>query len=226
MKAKKNLTLQTIIALIFCPLLFTSLQKFDFNKQNSLNVPPYHLTPQLFKFITLGYWPAASDALWIGTLQKIGAKTFTPELKQSTAEFYDLATDLDPYFFELYNQAGPTLSSLFHDGASATLILQKGIRVYENGLTQPKFWPTPFSLYLYQAYIYAFLENDWAHAKATFLAASEIKGAPYYLTEMKVWLKEEHSENELARRVLHMMINNTKDEDLKESYQEMLKKYE
>lgn len=209
-----------IIAIVSVPILgWVSLHTPVF-KQNSYQNKQFHYTPQFFKLITAGYWPAAVEGMWISLLQGNG----------DAAEFYDLATDLDPYFYELYEQAGIHFSFFKEDGVNAVHFLGKGISNFENRVKpmpekfQKRFWNHPYTLYIFQAYTYGFVLNDWPNCKAYFLKAAEIEGAPSYLQAMKGWLKEKGSEKALGERILNLLVKNTEDPEKKKIFEQKLAK--
>jgi hypothetical protein len=226
MKLRRLFHRQALVALFLCPFLYYSTKEVEFNQPKLFKAAEYQLTPQFFKFISSGFWPAAHDYLWIRTLQIIGTGNFSKDILLESIGFYRLSIALDPYFYEVYDQAAVNFSCLFDAAYPALEFLDKGIRVYEHGSPPEKFWRHPYSLYMYRAYIHAFMLNDWVHAKDDYLKASQMRGAPRYLQEMQKWLKEEGSESVLAVKVLKLMIRNTDDQKLKQKYQEKLRHYE
>lgn len=204
-----------VFAGLLCPILFLI--------QSHLPVAPAFVDPKpkpysakFFKFVMMGYWPAAVDWFWIQTLQIIGTQNHPIEFKPSVFGFYELATDLDPRFHELYLQASTMFGFLYHSPDEAIYFLEKGIK------NTNAHWEHPHLLYLILAYYYTFEKNDWAKAKEQYLRASELPGAPSYLQNMKIWLQEDGAEKKLGKKVLSLMINQTKNEKLKEEYQKKL----
>ncbi|MBS1959640.1 MAG: hypothetical protein JST80_09235 [Bdellovibrionales bacterium] len=178
------------------------------------------------KLISAGYWAAAVDYLWIQNLGMIGSGKYSNETLKLTHDDYRLALDLDPDFYELYEQAG-VLFSFFHESPDDAIeFLAAGIRRYESGLAPPDFWTHPATLYIFLAYTYAFQKNDWTRARETYLRAAGVQNSPLYLSKMKEWLKEKSSERILAIRVLKILIANTKDDFIRKKYEEKLKQYE
>ena len=217
---------QSLLALILCPLLFFGAEKMKLQQPKVLTPSLYQYTPLFFKFVTAGFWPAAVDGLWIRTLQFIGEGNYAPATLPEAEHFYDLATDLDPNFYELYDQAGLLFLFFYENPERAEKFLKKGIDVFLHHSPPKDFWFHPHTLYIYLAYVQAFQENNWAEAKKTYLAAAELPTCPQYILNMKKWLKEENSEKILAKKVLNTLIENTTDEAIKQKYQEKLKHYE
>jgi hypothetical protein len=204
-----------VFAGLWCPVLFVI--------QSQLTVAPPYVDPKpkpystkFFKFVMIGYWPAAVDWFWIQTLQSIGTKNHPIELKPAVFGFYELATDLDPRFYDLYLQASTMFGFLYKSPDEAIHFLEKGIQNTNSNWTQPHL------LYLILAYYYSYEKNDWAKAKEQYLKASELPSSPAYLQRMKVWLQEEGAEKKLGKRVLSLMIDQTKDERLIAEYQKKL----
>jgi tetratricopeptide (TPR) repeat protein len=197
-----------------------------FAQQNVFNATQYQLSAPFFKFVTGGFWPAAADALWIQTIQKIGSANYSPATLPEAREFYRLASDLDPNFYELYEQGGLLFLFFYENPEAAQEILSKGIQVYEGGSAPKAFWTHPYTLYIFMANVYAFQLSDWPKAKEYFLRAAQVPKAPQYLVQMQEWLQKEGSEKTLARKVLIRLIENTNDPVIRSKYEERLKKYE
>ena len=217
---------QAFLALVFCPLIYLSISTVEFTQPKLFKAAEYQLTPQFFRFISAGFWPATADLLWLQILQKIGPGLNSQDAMKEVLGFYRLATSLDPYFYVLYDQAAVTFSFIYEAPYPAIEMIDRGIRIYEKGKYPKKFWTHPYSLFLYRAYVNAFIRNDWSAAKADYLKTADMPGAPPYLQLMKVWLKEEGSEKKLAVKVLKVLINSTNDPLVKSKYQEKIKLYE
>jgi len=216
----------TLITVILCPILFfaqSQIQIPDF-KPTKMEARAY--TAPFFKFVTIGYWPAAVDWMWIQAIQIGGSKNYSPELIPPTRFFYEMVTDIDPKFYALYEQGGVLFSFFFHAPEESIHLLEKGIRAF-NGFTDEekrvKGWSHPYTLHLLLAYVYSFEVHDWAKAKECFLKAANVPGAPKYLQAMRTWLNEKGSEKVLAHRVLVLLVQNTTDPVLKTQYEEKLK---
>jgi hypothetical protein len=216
----------TFVALLVGAASLWSASKMTFTQPQGFNATQYQLSAPFFRFISAGFWPAAVDTLWIQTIQKIGTANYALETLPEVREFYRLATDLDPNFYELYEQGAVLFSFFYESGDAAREILENGIRVYEGGKTTSKFWTHPATLYIFLANAYAFQLNDWSKAKEVYLRASQVPNAPEYLVRMQGWLQKEGSEKVLAVRVLRLLVQNTDDLVVRAKYEEKLKTYE
>jgi hypothetical protein len=212
---------------LFFPCLFLFLMSpIEFRNPEVRTDTAYELTPPFFKLVTFGFWPAAVDALWIRTLQGIGDRGLSKATAPELSRFYRLAQNLDPFFFETYQQGAIAFSMLTEEPDFALEVLNRGIKVYETGGYPKHIWDRPFILYLYRSYVNGFLKNDFYAAKEDYLAAEAAPGAPAYLHDMKKWLKNEGSERILAGKILRSMIKSSADPLIRKKLQEKLKTYE
>ncbi len=186
----------------------------------------YELTPQFFRMIAFGFWPAAVDSLWIRTFQYIGDREITKEWAPELLRVYRLIQSLDPLFFETYEEGSIAFSVILSDPDSSLELLNRGIQVYESGNVPPKVWKRAYVLYLYRAYVNGFLKNDFVAAKKDYLGADVAPGAPEYLHDMRKWLEKEGSEKRLGKQILRAMIRTTPDTAVKKRLEEKLKAYE
>ncbi len=217
---------QTFYAAILCPVLAFSMSRVDFSQPTLFKASEYQLSAPFFKFISAGFWPATADVLWMQTLQRVGSGMQKAEVISELSNLYRLITELDPNFYEIYDQAAVMLGYYFEEAGPALEIIDRGIHIYENGNPPQKFWSHPYSLYVYRAYINSFVSNDWSKAKIDYLRAADVPGAPLYLKTMKTWLVNEGSEKQLAQRVLKMLVSNSTNPIVKAKYLEKLKMYE
>jgi hypothetical protein len=217
---------QALVAIVFSLPLYLSIKEIDFFRPPLMKASEYQLTPQFFRLISGGFWPAAHDYLWIRTLQLIGSAQYGPEALKESVGFYRLSTGLDPYFYEIYDQAAVNFSCLFDAPFAALEFIDKGIRIYERASPPKRYWNHPYSLYLYRAYVNAFMRNDWGQARNDYLKAAYTPGSPAYLQSMKKWLQEGDGDRKLAVRVLKWMISTTEPGPIRKKYEEKLKLYE
>jgi hypothetical protein len=186
----------------------------------------YELTPPFFRFVTAGHWTAAVDYFWIRTLQFAGGIQKKSPQAMELARFYRLAQKLDPDFFETYLQGGLIFGALLDEPELALEVLDRGIRVYESGRYPKAFWPYPFQLYIYRAFVNAFLREDFQEARQDFLNAAKVPGAPAYLSQGWAKISSPDADRMIALHVLRQMIQNEKDPELRKKYEEKLKTYE
>lgn len=221
---------------IAAPLFLMSACLALFLLQSQIKLPEFNLAARegrkysapFFKAASMGYWPAAVDWMWIETLQFTGGDSKQVSVPYAVS-FYEIATDLDPRFYGLYEQAGVFFSFFMNAPVESVRFLEKGIRNYEALpiVVHPiKGWDHPYTLHLLAAYVYAYQMNDWPKAKEYYLKAAEVPGSPQYLQNMRKWLDEPDAEKNLAVRVLKILIQMEKDPATKSKYEEKLKSYD
>ena len=230
-KLKNFLQCQRIVVgTLLASLSFVGIQSIGQLKWMNIERPPVsylgEYQPILFKWFASGYWPVAVDAIWLETLSLVGSGKYPFESKRAAQSFYRIANELDPAFFELYEQGGVLFSFYFEDPKIAIEILERGKAAYRTGKMPEDFWKRPAILWIYDAYVKAFLMEDWVGAKRSFLEGADVPGAPKYLQTMKLWLEKDGSERKLAVRVLKHLSEIEKDEMIRARYLEKLKKYE
>jgi hypothetical protein len=129
----------------------------------------------------------------------------------------DIITDLSPkwdipYYF------GATLLPIEADSAEeGYYIIDKGIREF----------PDDWHLWFFKGYYQWQIDNDLIGAAETLRHASQLPGAPTYLTRLPATLATRAGQKELAIRFIHESLKQVKDEKQKqvllEKLQEMLK---
>ena len=87
MKTRAFLHRQTICAALLCPALLFLMTNVEFDQPKLFKPAEYQLTPQFFKFISFGFWPAAADLLWMRTLQNVSTNHYSPETMSETLGF-------------------------------------------------------------------------------------------------------------------------------------------
>ena len=185
------------------------------------------LNPELFRTLTFGFLPLTIDWIFIrmiadGEKEKVSAGQHP--------DFYydlDLATDLDPAFFELYQTGGYLLSLVRGDHEGAKDVLRKGIAFYRDSLrTDPltyteifkeQYWGQAWNLSVILAYIYLFQFDDMPHAAASFREAATLPGAPAYLASLEKKLGNPGGEYEVGIRLLRFLISGAPSEKAKEA---------
>jgi hypothetical protein len=218
--------LQAFFALSFSAVFFFLTGNVEFQKSKARGDTGYELTPPFYKALSAGFWPVVADALWIRTLQEIGEQSHSRQSTEESARDYRILQNLDPLFFSSYEQASIHFSVVVNEPDLAIESLNRGIEVYETGRVPQGLWSSAFLLYIYRAYVKGVIQLDFKGARLDFLKASEIEGAPRYLSKMKIWLKEEGSDRRLARNILKQLISSTRNSDAKAKYLEQLKAYE
>lgn len=171
--------------------------------------------PNLYRTLSFGHLPSAIDALWLRVVTDPALAHVLPGEHARIFYDLDLASDLDPNYFELYHWGAYLLSIVRDDNVGARDLLVKGLAQFRNGTFseefKKRFWPNAFSLYLTLAYVYLYELNDMPRASAIFREAAEVPGAPAYLLALKQRLDQPDGEFEVALRLIGFLISEQKD---------------
>lgn len=175
------------------------------------------INAELFKAVWLGNWPAGVDWLWITVLlDGDGSKAAIGE-HPALYRTLDLATDLDPAYFDAYSGGANLLAVLRNDGVGARDLLLKAERFRKEALPslpssfQERYWPNPWTIPLLLAYVHLFELQDLPRAAENFLEASRVPGGPPYLASLAQRLRQPGGEYEVALRLVGMMRKASQD---------------
>lgn len=175
-------------------------------------------SPDLVRILSFGQLATAVDMLWLRTLSDPAQAHVLPG--EHARSFYDLdlATDLDPAFFELYNLGSYVLTIVRNDNEGAKTLLEKGRRFYREDLSgypagfQTTYWSRSWNLYLTLAYVDLFELQDMPSAAKAFGEAAKIPGSPAYLQSLSERLQQPGGEYAVALRLINHLIETAPDE--------------
>ncbi len=148
--------------------------------------------PEAVRFLSMSHESTLVDAL---LLKNMGDPSYQSVSKGSHAPLYydlDLASELDPDFFELYLMGGWTLSIQRNDLQGALHLLQKGMNRLEKGFAnlptdfEEKFWPQSWRLPMTLAYVYLFEFHQLPEAARYYRLAGQHPGAPDFLKRLDI----------------------------------------
>lgn len=138
---------------------------FDAQQKKKKFEEPFVLKPEVIKASDLGLHNAASDLVWLGSIQYFGggeSKTY-----EELPSYLSLASDLDPKFSYPYAFGALILPSIGY--------VDQGIALAEKGISSSLLdWRIPY----YLATAYYFDKNDAANAAKYFDLAANTSGAP------------------------------------------------
>lgn len=178
---------------------------------------PVKWDPALFKTLAFGHWPAGIDWLWIKTLVDPSISHVPPGTHPTIYYDLDLATELDPAFFDIYVGGANLLAVIRDDAPGALALLLKADRFRVNDLpSYPEsfrrdYWSGAWDIPLLLAYVYLFELNDMTHAAAQFKEAARLPGAPAYLGRLAQRFEKPGGEYEVGLKLLRFMISSSKD---------------
>ena len=212
-------TLATIGVLLFAQIALNSrIQSAD---SAYVELPQSHerWNPDLFRTLSFGHMPAAVDWLLLRFLLDPAYSHVSTDTRASVFYELDLATELDPLFYDLYVVGGSFLAVARNDGEGARRILEKGEKVRRERIAvlpasfRERFWPSEWQIPLALGYVYIFEKDDLPKGAAIFSEASKIPGAPAYLGHFAERMRQPGGVFQVGFRLLQLMIETTKSEE-------------
>ncbi len=220
----------SIRSIFLCIFLLLSHISFNWGLQNqketglvSSPLKPEKWDPDLFRVLSFGHSQVGVDALLIRFL----AHTSYEKKSQASRSFafydLDLATDVDPAFFELYWGGANMLSVVLDDKEGARDLVLKGNQFRKNKLPsyslrfKELFWSGEWQIPLLLAYVYLFEFDDLKNAAQAFQDAADLSGGPAYLQSLKARLQKRGGVYDVGLRLLQFMIQTAPHEKAKEN---------
>ncbi len=176
----------------------------------------------LFRTLSFGHLPAAVDWLLLRFLLDPAYTHVTGNMRAPVFYDLDLATDLDPLFYDLYVVGGSFLAVVRNDGEGARLILEKGEKFRSEQLPllpekfRNRFWPAAWQIPLALGYVYIFEKDDLPKGLEVFERTSRIPGAPDYLKRLAERLKVPGAIFQVGLRMLDTMIDSSRNPEARE----------
>lgn len=173
--------------------------------------------PRLIQFLSLGQVMSAVDALWIRVIQDPAIQHVSRGEHPAVYWDLDLATELDPAFYELYVNGAQLLSVIRNDGQGAWELLQKAERFRTQKLPEydlafrERYWNGQWWLLLMQGYVALFELGDLERATVAFREAGALPQAPEYLRSMSVRLSTPGGKFEVGIRLMRFFLSGEKD---------------
>jgi hypothetical protein len=166
------------------------------------------------KSATLGYDAIVSDLYWMRTVVYFGRQRLSKDTNKNydlLSPLLDLVTTLDPRFIVAYRFGAFFLSERYPDGPfqpdQAIQLLQRGAD------RNPMRWEFAHDI----AFVYYFAHQDYASASQWFTRASEIPGAPVWLTSMAAVTLTRGGDREASRFLWQELYEGADAEAIKDS---------
>ena len=177
---------------------------------------PFTWHPNLFRMISFGHVPAATDWLLIKFLTTPEWKHVAPGKRAKSYYDLELATDLDPAFFSLYTAGSQFLTVIRNDNDGALKIIEKGEAFRRDKLpSYPKSfrdeqWANAWRVPFLKAFIEMFELGDFPAASQTLSVMHEFPNAPDYLKRIATHLLDPVERYDVGERMLGQMIGAAK----------------
>ncbi len=149
--------------------------------------------------VCLEHQHAWADILWLGIVQHLGTKKGDGKKSDwdRLQRWADLATDLDPRYFVVYQSCSVHLSTFAGRTEASDQLLFKG------RTELPRRWELPFYLG-YNAY---FLHADAEAASNFWFEAANLPGAPRFVASLAGRARFQSGDEEGAILILQMMLD-------------------
>jgi hypothetical protein len=178
--------------------------------------------PTLVKALSFGQWPMVVDMLWIRALQDPSLSHVPEGTHAPIFHDFDLATELDPAFAEVYIYGANMLVIIRNDKYGAAELLTKGEKFRKEELPHyPKefferYWRRGWWVPLTLGYTYLYELNDVARAARAFTEAAKMDGVPEHIRSLGTRLLTVEGQYDVALSLLDMLIQQQKDERVAE----------
>jgi hypothetical protein len=178
--------------------------------------------PELFKALSFGFTTSAVDCLWLKTLQDMTLTKVPAGMHPAVYYDLDLATDLDPAYFEAYTNGANILTIIRGDAEGGKALLLKAEKFRKEELPgypeffRKEFWSGSWYPSFVLAYIYLFELNDLPNASLAFQEATRIEGSPLYIKHLTERLMKKGGQYEVGLNLLAFMIDSARQPDVKE----------
>jgi hypothetical protein len=211
------------------PLLVSQIRGLD----SAWVVPPQkrdlQLNPRVARALSVGHLATVVDSLWIRSMLDPAINHVAPGDHPPAYYDLDLASRLDPAFFDVYSAGGLMLAVIRDDDEGSRILVERGEAFRRNELgRQPeilrkRFWPDAWRLPMLLGYIYLFELSDAKAAGGAFAEAARIEGAPEFLTWLANRFARPGGAYEVGGRLLTQMIDLEKDPRARETLVEKRK---
>jgi len=175
--------------------------------------------PKLFRILSFGHLPVALDWLVVKATFDVGIGVVSQGTHPPLYYQFDLVTELDPAFYDVYEMGANFLAIARKDGQGAHDLLLKGKTFIETQLPQytedfnQRFWNRSWNIYVLLGYVNLFMLDDMRNASDVFIKASKIQGAPPYLTRLAKRLTQPGGEYEVGLKLIDFLMSSRKEDD-------------
>jgi len=169
--------------------------------------------PEVAQFLSLGFESVVSDYYWLKAVQIAGgARTPGPEQGDYLARLIDVVTYLNPHVGHAYRFAAVWLIQSEKEVREANRLLRRGVEA------QPEEWRNWF----YLGFNHFYYLDEIEEAARNLTVASELPGAPAYLSRLVVRLRAESGGLDVAQALVLEMARETESEEVRSGYLEAL----
>lgn len=173
----------------------------------------YRWNSRFVEAVSIGFSTLIADISWMRALQDSAVGAVAAGHHASIFHDFDLATDLDPGFFEVFAYGSVLLSIARRDAAGALKLLNKGERVRTEERDRypewfwKKYWYHEWAIPMQIAYVELFEFENLPRASTAFRKSAAAPGSPPYLRSLAKRLSTRPGVLEVAERLLRFQID-------------------
>ncbi|MCH2184802.1 hypothetical protein MK280_02915 [Myxococcota bacterium] len=165
--------------------------------------------PEVAQVLSLGFESVLSDYYWLKAVQVAGgSRTPGPEQGEYIARLIDLVTYLNPHVGHAYRFAAIWLIQSEKQVREANRLLRRGIEHH----------PDEWRNWFYLGFNHFYYLDEIEEAAQNLSVASQLPGAPLYLSRLVARLQAESGGLEVAQTLLLEMLRDTESEEAREGY--------
>jgi hypothetical protein len=183
------------------------------NSQHSVE----RIDPSLFRSMSFGQLPAAIDWVLLKCLQDPTIEHVRKGEHLQVYYDFDVLTELDPSFLNVYVLGANLLAVIHDDGVGALALLLKGekfrltdLKTYPESFRET-YWEYEWQIPLLLAYTYLFEVDDLPKAAAAYEEAAAYPGVPQYIRDLVKEFRSNGGQYKVGLRLLTFMINGQKE---------------
>ncbi|HTY62374.1 MAG TPA: hypothetical protein VMG30_08965 [Acidobacteriota bacterium] len=202
---------------LVCAILIKPVQDRCESRRSQSEPGPdllYFSSPGAVKSMALGYDNLLADVYWMRAIQYYGRReeaSKRPVRYKNLSTLLDITTTLDPYLLDAYRAGSNFLAEPDPVGAGqpqeALKLLDKGIRV------NPQDW----RLYYDKGFIYYLFLQDYRAAGETWLEASKLSSAPYWMAGLAAMSMSKGGAIEVAMALWQRQYRESDRADIREN---------
>ncbi|MBU6376574.1 MAG: hypothetical protein KGQ59_11300 [Bdellovibrionales bacterium] len=203
--------------LVFILLVFLAVRlNSDLRDLDSAAViPPLDITqsvhPVAAKVLSFGHDPALVDSLLLRSLGDTQIDPVAPQTRAPIFYLLNLASELDPHYFELYWISASLLSIIYRDGVGTDILLNRAHKIiekedYPSESFRSRYWAYAWQLELMRGYNALSELQDLHKAQEAFTLASSLPGAPAFLSSLSQQLSTRKGRIEVALKTIQNLL--------------------
>lgn len=183
---------------------------------------------EAFRLLTIGEWISGIDFLWLRALQDPRIDHVEKGVHPWTFYDYDLITDFDPAYGEIYYHGAMSLVVIRNDISGGLHLLEKANRFRKERLEsfskeyKIKFWEEGFYIPFRLAYVYLFELDNLPRAADYYREAAAMPGSPQYLQNLIKRFNQPDGLYEVGTKLLASLLSSASAPEVKERLERRL----